>query len=282
MLDSAATRSSRSIPAVDAPFIERTGECLELTPRQIRRIARARGPAQSLPGIVLRQAATEYRLWLVRKVNFRHRDNHAAVSAYCAMDGDDFRGINARQSWSNWRTIPRNLSGRLPNRPLRVVDLCCGIGESTEVLACYAAPGSWLLGLEYSPRFVAIARARARTIRDDRGQSADVHFVAQSVLETFRDEDGRPLADASVDLVNASGAVGCHFDRAATAVLAREVARVLVPGGPATIDSGSSGTSSADLRALFAEQGMERIGDAHSCVFDRYRQLCLRKTAPQR
>ncbi|MBA3685055.1 MAG: class I SAM-dependent methyltransferase [Planctomycetes bacterium] len=278
MLDSAATRTSPPITVTGQPLIERGGDILALTPRQIRRIARARGPSQTLPGIVMRQAATEYRLWLVRKVNFRHRDNHAAVSAYCEMDGDDFRGINARQSWSNWRTIPRNLAGRLPNRPVRVIDLCCGIGESTEVLACYAAPGSWLLGLEYSPRFVAIARERSRAIRDDRGQPADVHFVAQSVLDTFRDDEDQPLADASIDLVNASGAVGCHFDRAATAVLAREVARVLVPGGLATIDSGKSGTSSADLRTLFADQGMEQIGDAHSCVFDRYRQLCMRKS----
>ncbi len=279
MLDSAAPSPSRPYADVDEPLIPREGGTLELTPRQIRRIARLRGPRQTLAGIVLRQAVTEYRLWLVRKVNFRHRDNGAAVSAYCEMDGDDFLGINARQSWANWRTVPRNLVGKLPNRPIRAVDLCCGIGQSTEVLACYAAPGSWLLGLEYSARFVDIARQRARGIRDDQGLPADVRFRAQSVLETFRDDDGQALADGSVDLVNASGAVGCHFDRAASAVLAREVARVLQPGGLATIDSGKSGTSSDDLRVLFAEHGMECIGEAHSCPFDRYRQLCLRKRA---
>lgn len=272
-----ATVARATVDPAPAAVLDRRGEVLQLSERQIRRIARARGPRRSIVAIAARQAWHEWRIRIATRTSFRHRANDAAVSAYCEMDGDDFAGINARQAWSNWRTIPRNLAGHLPNRPVRIVDLCCGIGESTEVLACYAAPGSSLLGLEYNPRFVGIARERA--YRHAEGAPADVRFVAQSVLETFRDEGGAELPAASVDLVNASGAVGCHFDRAASERLAAEVARVLAPGGLALIDSGPAGTPGDDLRGIFARRGFECLGHARSCLVDRYRQLRMRKTA---
>jgi len=273
-MPTAQATATSSVQTPAAPALDRSGPLLAIADRDIVRIARERGPAQPILVIAARQVWHEWRIRLATRVSFRHRANADAVSAYCAMDGADFAGINARQAWANWRTIPRNLSGNLPNRPLRLVDLCCGTGQSTEVLACYAAPGSTLLGLEYNPRFVAIAQARA--YRHAEGVPAEVRFVAQSVLETFRDETGATLTAASVDVANACGAVGCHFDRAASARLAAEVARVLVPGGLALIDSGPAGTPADELRALFAEHGFTSLGEARSCAVDRYRQLRLR------
>ena len=46
------------------------------------------------------------------------------------------------------------------------------------------------------------AMAQSRTYATASGQSARVSFRAQSVLETFCDVDGRPLPEASVDLVH--------------------------------------------------------------------------------
>jgi SAM-dependent methyltransferase len=158
---------------------------------------------------------------------------------------------------------------------VRAIDLCCGTGQSTAVLAHHLAPGSEILGLEYSARLVAVARTRLYPSRT--GAPARVVFRAQSVLERFRDEDGVELPPASVDLVSSSGAVGCHFDPSATAVLADEVTRVLRPGGLALIDSGRSGTSRPDVRAIFEARGFALEHEARSCWVDPYVQLCFRK-----
>jgi hypothetical protein len=71
----------------------------------------------------LRQLWTEGKLLLIRGISFRSRDNVAAREAYRQMQLVEFEGINARQRWANWRTIPRNLAGRLPERKLFAVDL---------------------------------------------------------------------------------------------------------------------------------------------------------------
>jgi SAM-dependent methyltransferase len=245
--------------------------------RTIRGVARREGPRGSLAGLCLAQLIRETSLRIGRGVDFRRRRNDEACAAYDAMAVDDFRIVNLRQAWANWRTIPRNLSGVLPARPVFAVDLCCGIGDSSAVLACYCAPGSQVLGLEWCPEFVREARRRA--YRNISGGPAQVRFRCQSVLETFRDADDAPLEDESVDFVNAGGAVGCHFDAPATARLARECRRVVRPGGWALIDAGADGTSPRVLEAIFAEQGFEVRGRARSCALDRFVQLRLRKAA---
>ncbi len=251
---------------------------LRLSERDIRRHARARGPRAPIGWILVRQAYSETRLRLARQIRFRHRDNSKACDAYCAMRPDEFERVNARQAWANWRTIPRNLDGVLPTWPVTIVDLCCGTGQSTAVLAWYAAAGSRVLGLEYNPRFVDLARSRSYLgARGDAGDAVDVRFNAQSVLDTFRDADRAPLADRSIDLVNASGSVGCHFDTAATRILADEIDRVLKPRGLAMIDTGEAGTDAGTLSAIFVEKGFNVVHSAKSHPWDRYRQVCLRK-----
>nr|MBA3710475.1 class I SAM-dependent methyltransferase [Planctomycetota bacterium] len=206
---------------------------------------------------------------------FRRGANDEVCRAYCAMSSDEFAGVNARQRWANWRTIPKNIDGVLPNRPLAVIDLCCGIGDSTEVLAWYAPPGSEILGLEYNHDFAT--RAATRRYCHDSGRATAVAFRAQSVLEEFCGADGVRIPDASVDLVNSSGAVGCHFDPPATTILAREVVRTLRPGGIALIDSGSHGTDARTVVDIFGALGCEHVKESRSCALDRYVQVCLRR-----
>jgi SAM-dependent methyltransferase len=262
-------------PPAPPAFVDRSDTTIRIDEHAIRQLARWRMPEGNIVFIFLRQAFYETRVRLWKKVYFRWRENAVALKAYCAMSPAEFDGINARQRWANWRVIPRNLDGRLPSRPVRAIDLCCGVGHSTDVLAFYLTPGSEILGLEFNPQF--IETARQRDFRDENGDLAHVRFHVQSVLETFRQPDGSPVPSASVDLVNSCGAVGCHFDRRATATLLDEVARVLRPGGLATLDSGHDGTSGAELVALAKARGFRVLHETRSCLFDRFVQLCLRK-----
>lgn len=254
--------------------IDRHTPLLQVSAQSISQIARMHSNGNLLM-VVIQQALSETMVRVRRKAAFRKRRNSDACQAYCRMSVDEFKGINARQCWANWRTIPRNLNSRIPNHPIKIIDLCCGIGESTEVLAYYAAPGSEIIGYEYNPEFVALARKRE--FLDDRGDPCRVRFRTQSVLETFCWRDHQRMADGSIDLVNSSGAVGCHFDVHAAEMLAREICRVLRSGGLAMIDSGPSGTTPQQLREIFTALGFEAVHATRSCALDRYTQICFRK-----
>ena len=229
----------------------------------------------ALLAILVRQACHELRVRRLRGIAFRTSRNDEARRAYAALQLWEFEGINERQAWANWRTIRRNLQGRAPRMPVSAIDLCCGTGDSTEVLAWCLAPGSAILGVDADPRFVAVARQRPYFSRG--GEPADVRFGCQSVLEPLRNEAHEPIPDASVDVVNSSGAVGCHFEAKATTLLAAEVDRVLRPGGLALIDCGPDGTRPQELRGIFHALGHRVIHRARSCALDRYWQFCFRK-----
>ncbi len=277
--DGEATGFAQAPPApLFAPAaVDRSGPTLRIDERTIRRVARWRMPEKNIVLIFLRQAFYENRVRLLKKVCFRWKENAAALRAYCSMSTAEFEGINARQRWANWRVIPRNLNGRLPSRAVKAIDLCCGVGHSTDVLAFYLSPGSEILGLEYNPEFVEAA-GRCE-FRDENGEAATVAFRVQSVLETFRETDGTPVDAGSIDLVNSCGAVGCHFDPTAAATVLDEIARVLRPGGLATIDSGPDGTTADELIALARARGLAVLNRARSCVFDRFEQIGFRKRA---
>jgi SAM-dependent methyltransferase len=194
------------------------------------------------------------------------------------MSADEFAGINARQSWANWRTIPANLHGHVDGQPVAAVDLCCGAGDSTEVLAHVLPPGSRILGLDSSPGLVRAARGRR--YRDARGRLVHVCFRVQSVLEPFRGPDGALVADGSLDLVHSSGAVGSHFAPGATRRLLVEIRRVLRPGALALIDAGRRGTPPDVLEELLADAGFDVCRRSRSCFLDRYWQYCCRLKLP--
>ena len=243
---------------------------------RFRRVARER-VKQGLAGLFLRQAWAELSVTVGGRLRFRERDNAKAVRAYRAMTVEQFEGVNARQRWANWRTIPRSLHGRLPARPCRALDLCSGTGDSTEVLAYYLPAGSEILGLEFNPEFVR--RARGRAYRGAGGGAVKAAFRTQSVLEPFRDASGERLLDGSVDLVNCCGAAAINFSEAAIDALAAEIRRVLKAGGLASIDAPASGSGKERMIRLFGARRFEALGSARSCFLDRFAHVCFRRDA---
>lgn len=240
----------------------------------IRRVARAEGPKGSLAALFLRQKWRELVVRAWQRIGFRRRDNRLAQAAYNRMRAFDLEGINLLQAWANWRLIPRSLSGHLPSRPLSIVDLCCGIGDSTRALAYYTPPRSRIVGLDCNQDFVAAARAR--TYVHSNGRRARVTFDVQDALQPLR-VDGELIEDASIDLVNAVGVIACHFDTAASQILAAECARVVRRGGLATLDAGPAGTRPSDLIRIMSAAGFEHLGTCRSCWVTRHRHLCFRR-----
>ncbi len=109
---------------------------LHITPREIRRAGRG-----NVLAVCWRQWRAERSLER-RGLHFRSTDSKTMAAAYSAMTEAEFDAVNGRQDWANWRTIPRALNGHVPMRPLRILDLGCGTGGSTRVLAWYCA--SWV------------------------------------------------------------------------------------------------------------------------------------------
>lgn len=237
--------------------------------------AAEQGPRLPLIAIIRRSVFREILLRYRRRIEFRTTHNTTASVAYSKMTIDEFNDINLRQAWANWRTIPRNLNGRLPFHSLQAIDLCCGTGDSLSVLAYYLPVNSQLTGLELTKRFVVAARRR--TYRNLSGRLVRPQFHCQSVLDGFRDSAGRRFTNRSIDLVNASGALGCHFQASELRSLAMECARVLRRGALALIDSGYDGINRCKMAQLFESVGFRTVGSAKSCLWDRRTQLCLER-----
>jgi SAM-dependent methyltransferase len=203
---------------------------LVIPEREIRR----HGPGHVL-AVCWRQWRAE-RALRRRGVHFRDTDPAGVAAAYARMTEAEFNAINGRQDWANWRTIPRALSGRVPDRPLRVLDLGCGTGSSTAVLAFYCPPGSHITGYEFAAPLVEWAQRRVYRHRS--GGPARVNFRCQGVTEPFREADAHCVPAATVDVVNASGIVGHHLNAVTIEPLVEELQRVLVYGGIAMLDIG--------------------------------------------
>ncbi|HEX6985280.1 MAG TPA: class I SAM-dependent methyltransferase, partial [Planctomycetaceae bacterium] len=207
-------------------------------------------------------------------IDFRTTDPEAARRAYSAMTPAEFAAINGRQAWANRRTIARSFRGLLPGRPLFALDLGCGIGGSTRVLASLLPAGSRVLGIEFAAPLVEVARSRL----DGRSgaRPVDVRFVVGSIVETFRDDSGEPVPDESVDLVNASGIVGHHLDRPDAETAAAEIARVLKIAGLAALDVGPRMPAAA-LTEVMRDCGFTRLRRTRSNPFDRTGQVVFRR-----
>jgi SAM-dependent methyltransferase len=229
---------------------------------------RSHGPGRLL-AVCWRQWRAE-RALARRGVHFRTTDLTALGAAYAAMSDREFDAINGRQDWANWHTIPRSLSGHVPDRPLRVLDLGCGTGGSTRVLAFYCAAGSHITGYELAPPLVEMARRRRYVRRDD--QPADVDFCCQGITEPLRQTDGGVVPSGTADVVNASGVVGHHLDAVSVRPLVAELWRVLRSGGVALLDVGPT-LGDAALTDLMTAQGFTRRGYRRSCWLDRTGQV---------
>jgi SAM-dependent methyltransferase len=234
---------------------------LVIEDREIRR----HGPGNLL-AVCWRQWRAEWAL-ASRGIHFRTTDLSGIAAAYAAMTGEEFEAINGRQDWANWRTIPRSLSGQVPDRPLRVLDLGCGTGGSTRVLAFYCPLGSEITGYELAAPLIEVARQRAYRHRS--GSPVAVDFLCQGVTEPLRQPG------ASVDVASSSGVVGHHLNPETARPLVEELRRVLRPGGVACLDVGPT-LGDAVLSEMMARHGFHRLGYRRSCVLDRTGQVVFR------
>ena len=231
------------------------------------------------PGRLL---ATCWRQWRTeralagRGIYFRDTDPERVAAAYLAMTPVEFDAINGPQDWANWRTIPRALSCHVPDRPLRVLDLGCGSGGSTRVLAFYCPVGSHITGYEFAQPLLSVAKRRE--YRDRTGSAAQVDFVCQGVTETLQQGDGSPLPDGSVDLVNSSGVIGHHLNAQTIVPLVAELLRVLRPGGTAMLDAGPT-LSAKELRAALEPAGFTFLGHYRSWFGDVTGELVFRRVS---
>jgi SAM-dependent methyltransferase len=229
------------------------------------------------PGRLL---AVCWRQWRVeralarRGVRFRTTNADAVTAAYAAMTDREFDAINGPQDWANWRTIPRALSGHVPDRPLRVLDLGCGTGSSLRALAFYCPLGSHLTGYEVAFPLVAVARRRPYPHRS--GPPAYVDFSCQVVTEPLRQADEALVPNRSVDLVNASGVVGHHLTAPTIAPLVQELKRVLTAEGVALLDVGPT-LSAASLTRLLEKEGFRHLGYYRSCFLDPTGEVAFRR-----
>lgn len=274
-LSSAVTATIASL-VLRQRMIPSAPDRLQLTSADLRAAIKQAGPTAGLLRIIFGHAITAHALAYAGVRYLCQGDD--VREAYRRMTTAEFARLNARQAWANWRTIPRNLHGHLPiHRPVVVVDLCCGKGDSTSALAWWLPAGSRIIGIELDQRFAKIASANI--YRNRAGAVIPVTIHTGSVLEPFRDHHGDHCDDRSVDLVHAIGSIGCHFSQDQTAVIFRECDRVLRDDGFALLDTGKAGTSATQLTRLAHERGFVVVRRSRSWLFDRYEQLVVRRAA---
>lgn len=234
------------------------------------------------PGNVLRVCWRQWRAerQLARRgIHFRDTNLDLMAAAYAAMSVEEFDAINGRQDWANWRTIPRALSGNVPERPLRVLDLGCGSGSSTRVLAFYCPAGSYVTGYEVAEPLLVHARRREYLRRD--GQPAHVDFVCQGVTQTLRTPEGDAVAEGSVDVVNASGVVGHHLNHSTIGPLISELRRALAPDGIAMLDVGPT-LGKDELTRVMGAASFIFVGHYRSWWGDPTGEVVYRRNFPNR
>jgi SAM-dependent methyltransferase len=208
-----------------------------------------------------------------RGIRFRSDEQVAVVGGYGAMSPAEFSATNGRQEWATWRTVPRALRGRVPNQPLRVLDLGCGNGSSTQPLAFYCPAGSHITAYELIEHLAEAARRRDYRHRD--GQPARVEVLCQSITETLRQHDGTPIPDASVDLATSTGVIGHHLNSFTVRPLIDELKRVLKPGGIAALDPGPTLRAKL-LTKMMTASGFRQLTRVRSWVLDPNGQIVFR------
>ncbi len=187
---------------------------------------------------------------------FRGQERDFVRRAYDGMGQDTFEVINGAQEWLNWRQIPMALRKRVPEEAALVLDLGCGPGSSTRILAWHGMPTWRILGMDFSEDLIRQARrsVEAGDFCTASGKQPIVEFVVGSVLEPFHDASGTLLADHTVDYVNSSGIVGHHLSAEGFTSLAAELRRVVKPHGFVALDSGPH------LKEAVIRRTMERFG----------------------
>jgi len=199
---------------------------------------------------------------------------------FSGLAADGFEEYNLPQAWVESRMIPQALHGRVPRAGARILDLGCGPGTSTRLLAHFADPSWFILGMDLTPALIDAARLRAQAgaFRNAAGQTIPTAFVRQDLAAPLRGPDDTPVPDASIDLAISCGVVGLYMDTPGATALAHELARVLRPGGFAALDAGPAIPVPA-LRQILAGAGLTPDGTCRSVWCEPRPKLVYRKPA---
>ncbi len=182
-------------------------------------------------------------------------DARTVADGFDALRGDDFHEYNLPQAWVERRQIPLAIRGRIPAHGATVLDLGCGPGTSTEVLAYFADPSWTIIGYDLIDHSIAVARARAERseFRNRTGAVIRPVFECQSIARPLL-RAGLPIASASVDFAVSGGVVGLYLQPTDAAQLLDDLSRIVRPGGYIALDAGPS-VPVATLRALGHNRG---------------------------
>jgi SAM-dependent methyltransferase len=197
---------------------------------------------------------------------------------FSALLGSDFDEYNLPQAWVESRQIPQCLHRRVPRDGARILDLGCGPGTSTRIL-CRFASSTWsILGYDFTEAYIAEAnRLRASgAFRNAAGEIIPTEFAVQDISRPLRDPSGTRLAAGSVDFALSGGVVGLYLNRRATIRLARELWRVVKPGGHAAIDAGPA-VPARWILAIFRRRGFIPVGRARSVFLEPRPKIIFRK-----
>lgn len=239
---------------------------LNIPERRIQELSQRFAPTRALIPAVLKQCWVEWLSRIIRGANIRTLDNRHVLKAYEKLTPNELRSVNMRQHWAAWRAIPRSLSSVVVDQPVAAIDLCCGLGESTRILAHFLTPGSRILGIDFDARFIRHAQ-NAPSTRTDR-----CDYRVQSVLAPWHDQDGVLVPDMSVGLVHSIGALAFHFTRFEIEIIVKNAWRVLRRGGALVLDMRRFGRERIQLLKSISAGGFKHVKSASSCLLDRTTQ----------
>jgi SAM-dependent methyltransferase len=217
----------------------------------------------------VRELWTKARGGRIRGQGMIGADERSVAQGFLALRDGDFDIYNLPQVWVESRQIPRAINARIPAGRATVVDLGCGPGTSTRVLCHFASPGWSVIGYDLMPHYVEAARRRAESgrFRTRSGAVVRPRFVCQDISRPLSHPEGGTLADASVDFAISGGVVGLYMNDDSAQRLARELARVVRPGGFAALDAGPA-VPEAALRRIVAGAGFRPVGKAKSFIIE--------------
>lgn len=201
----------------------------------------------------------------------------AVRDGFASLIGADFDEYNLPQSWVERRQIPRVLHRRVPKQRASILDLGCGPGTSTEVIAHFAHPSWEVIGYDLTPHLIEAARSRAEEggFKNHQGEAIAPTFVCQNIAAPLM-RNGSPIPDASIDLALSGGVVGLYLRRRDAITLVRELRRVVKPGGHIALDAGPS-IPERLLRALAERHGFEFIERVRSFWIEPRPKLVFRR-----
>lgn len=196
-------------------------------------------------------------------------DEDAVKEGFAGLSDEQFAQYNFPQLWVERRTIPGAINGRIPSRDAVVLDLGCGPGTSTEVLARFADPSWTILAFDLTPRRIELARQRAARgeFVNRAGSVITPEFHCQDIGGTLRRGGGEALPTAFADFAVSGGVVGLYMNARSVTRLAYELRRVLKPGTFAALDAGPA-VGVRMLKEIMSRAGFRHVASYRSAPLD--------------